>query len=44
MKKTCKQELLKLIGSIEQIGGVKDYTFNDGKAKGVRVIEIDTGV
>jgi len=38
-----KQELLKHIGSVEQIGGIKDFTFNDGKAKGVRAIEINTG-
>ena len=38
-----KKELLKHIGSIEQIGGIKDYTINDGKAKGVRAIEINTG-
>ncbi len=38
-----KEELLKQIGSIEQIGGIRDYTFNDGKAKGVRAIEINTG-
>ncbi len=39
-----KKELLKLIGSIEQIGGIKDYTFNDGRKKGVRAIEVNTGV
>ena len=39
-----KKELLEHIGSIDQIGGVKDYTFNDGKAGGVRAIEINTGV
>ena len=38
-----KEELLKHIGSVEQIGGIRDYTFNDGKAKGVRAIEINTG-
>ena len=38
-----KQELLKRVGSVEQIGGVRDFTFNDGKAKGVRAIEINTG-
>ena len=38
-----KEKLLKHIGSVEQIGGIKDYTFNDGKAKGVRAIEINTG-
>lgn len=38
-----KQELLKYIGSVEQIGGVKSFTFDDGKAKGVRGIEVNTG-
>ncbi len=38
-----KKELLKHIGSVEQIGGIRDFTFNDGKAKGVRAIEINTG-
>ena len=39
-----KQELLKHIGSIEQIGGIRDVTYNSGRAKGVREIEVDTGV
>ena len=39
-----KQELLKYAGSVSQIGGIRDFTFNEGKAKGVRAIEIDTGV
>lgn len=38
-----RQELLKHIGSVEQIGGIRDYTFNEGKEKGVRAIEINTG-
>lgn len=38
-----RQELLKQVGSVEQIGGVRDFTFNDGKMKGVRAIEINTG-
>lgn len=38
-----KVELLKHIGSVEQIGGVRDFTFNDGKSKGVRAIEVNTG-
>ena len=38
-----KQELLKKIGSVGQIGGVRDFTFNEGRAKGVRAIEINTG-
>lgn len=38
-----KKELLKYIGCVEQIGGIRDITFNDGKAKGVRAIEVKTG-
>lgn len=39
-----KKELLKHVGCVEQIGGIRDFTFNDGKAKGVRGIEVNTGV
>lgn len=38
-----KIEILRRIGSVEQIGGIRDFIFNDGKASGVRGIEIDTG-
>ena len=38
-----KQELLRYVGCVEQIGGIRDVTFNDGKAKGVRAIEVSTG-
>lgn len=38
-----KKELLKRVGSVEQIGGIRDFVFNDGKAKGVRAIEVNTG-
>jgi len=38
-----KQELLKYVGSVEQIGGIRDVTYNDGRAKGVRAIEVSTG-
>lgn len=38
-----KSELIKYIGSVEQIGGMRDFTFNEGKAKGVRAIEFNTG-
>jgi hypothetical protein len=44
MEKMNKKELLKRVGSVSQIGGIKDYTFNDGKSKGVRALEINTGV
>ena len=39
-----RQELLRRVGSVEQIGGIRDVTFNDGKAKGVRAIEVNTGL
>ena len=39
-----KKELLARIGDVSQIGGVRDFTFNDGKMKGVRALEINTGV
>lgn len=39
-----KKELLKHIGSVSQIGGIRDFVFHDGPAKGVRAIEVDTGV
>lgn len=38
-----KEQLLRRVGCVEQIGGIKDYTYNDGKAKGVRAIEVNTG-
>ena len=38
-----KKELLSYIGDISQIGGIRDFTFNDGKSKGVRAIEVNTG-
>jgi len=38
-----KQQLLKYAGSVSQLGGIRDFTFNDGKMKGVRAIEINTG-
>ena len=39
-----RKELLRRVGSVEQIGGIRDVTFNDGKAKGVRAIEVNTGL
>ncbi len=39
-----RKELLRLVGDVSQIGGIKDFTYNDGKRKGVRAIEVDTGV
>ena len=38
-----KQQLLKYAGSVSQLGGIRDFTFNDGKMKGVLAIEVNTG-
>lgn len=39
-----RKELMRHIGSIEQIGGIRDVMLQSGKAKGVRAIEVDTGI
>ena len=38
-----RKELLKRVGSVEQVGGIREFTFNSGKERGVRAIEINTG-
>ncbi len=38
-----RKEFLSYYGDVSQVGGVTDYTFNDGKKKGVRAIEVNTG-
>lgn len=38
-----RRELMKHIGSVEQVGGIRDFVLNDGKMAGMRVIEVDTG-
>ncbi len=38
-----REDLLRYVGSVEQIGGVRSFTLSDGKAAGVRAIEINTG-
>ncbi len=37
-----KRELLRLVGDVSQLFGVKDYTLNDGMGKGVRAIDVKT--
>lgn len=38
-----KSELLKKVGSIRQLGGVKKYELAEGREKGVEVVEFRTG-
>lgn len=39
-KEYTKEELLKKTGDISQLGGVKQYEFTDGLAKGLRAVDI----
>lgn len=38
-----RKELMSRIGSVEQVGGIREFTFSSGKARGMRGTEIDTG-
>jgi len=39
-KKYSKTELLKKVGDISQLGGIKSYEFSDGMAKNLRAVDI----
>src|SRR4030067_1622952 len=41
-KKMKKNDILKRIGDISQIGGLKSYELNDGPSKGIRAIDFKT--
>ncbi len=43
MKKSEMMELLKYVGDLDSYAGTKSYAFNDGKAKGVRAIDLKNG-
>lgn len=38
-----KKELLRHLGSISQVGGLKRYVLTEGKAKGVEAVDVATG-
>lgn len=38
-----KEDLLRRVGSISQLGGLKRYIFTEGRAKGVEAIDVNTG-
>ncbi len=42
-KKYTKEELLKHIGDVSQIGGARLFEYSEGAAKGIRACEIKTG-
>jgi hypothetical protein len=42
-KDYSKRELVKLVGDISQVAGMKKYELLDGKGRGVRAVDIWTG-
>ena len=42
-KRYSREELLKRTGNLSQLCGMKEYTFNSGRAKGVDAVDIDAG-
>ena len=43
MKKSQEQELRKYTGNLQSLCGCKDYTFNDGPARGIRAFDLMNG-
>jgi galactose mutarotase-like enzyme len=43
MKKSQEYALRQKIGDLSSVFGIKDYTFNDGPARGMRALELDNG-
>lgn len=43
MKKSQEQALRQKTGDLDSLCGIKDYTFNDGPAKGLRAFDLDNG-
>lgn len=39
-----KADLYRRVGSLEQIAGVREYTYNSGRADGVKAVEVNTGL
>jgi len=42
-KEYTKQELLKKTGNLSQVAGMKEYTYNSGRGKGVDAIDVNAG-
>ena len=43
MKKSELQTLRQYVGDPDSLFGIRDYTFNDGPARGMRALEVDNG-
>ena len=42
-KEYRKEELMKKTGNLSQVCGIREFTFNSGRAKGVDAIDVDAG-
>lgn len=42
-KEYTRQELLRKTGNLSQVTGLKEYTFNSGRAKGVDAVDVSAG-
>ena len=42
-KEYTREQLLEYVGSMDQIAPIEAKTYIDGKAKGVRTVELDNG-
>lgn len=42
-EKYTKADLLRRVGNLAQVAGVREYTYNSGKADGVRAVSVNTG-
>jgi hypothetical protein len=38
-----RDELLRRVGNLGQVAGIREYTYSSGRAEGVRAVEINTG-
>ena len=38
----CKESLMKRIGDISQVAGVRTYTLREGRAEGVKAVDVRT--
>ncbi|HSV32074.1 MAG TPA: aldose 1-epimerase family protein [Atribacteraceae bacterium] len=42
-KVLTREEILRRVGDISQLGGVRSFEYNDGPEKGVRAVEVNSG-
>lgn len=42
-KKYTRADLMRRVGSLTQVAGIREYTYNSGRADGVRAVEVNTG-